>query len=124
MNNFEDFGATFFQCHIYPSDCTIYQICISQCYETGKTSIWKNLIILLCRFFFSEAPHFHPRLYFSESQTSPQPFHQTVTTANTNFCQDLHILSFFGSDLRSPYPTNIDTSHLIFFVLTYPPILF
>ena len=49
-----------------------------------------------------------------------KPLPNLSTTRNTHFCQDLYILSFFGSDVRSPYPTNIDTSHLICFVLPHP----
>ena len=67
-------------------------------------------------FLFLRSPSLPSRLYFSESETFPNP----STTANTHFCQDLHIFSFFGSDLRSPYPIIVDTSHLILFVLTYP----
>ena len=54
-----------------------------------------------------------PFFFFSEIQTSPLPFHRSKYT--------LHVYPLvFGSDLDNPYPTNIDTHHLQFLVLTYP----
>ena len=110
MKNIEDFGATFLSMSYSPLTAPIFQICISQCYEIRNTSIWKSIIIPLCRLFFLEAPHLHPRLYFSESQTSPKPFHHSKCTFLSRFTYS----SFFGSDLRSPCPINIDTSQLFF----------
>ena len=99
-----------------PLTAPIFRICISQCYKIGNTSIWKSLVIFPCRLFFLEAPHSIPVFIFLNGKPLPNP----STTANTHFCQDLHILSFFESDLRSPYPTNINTSHLNIFRLDLP----
>ena len=110
----EYFGATFFSMSYIPLTAPIVQICISKCYEIRNTSIWKILIIPLCRLFFLGAPHFHPCLYFSEWQTSPKPFHHSkYTFLSRSF-------SFFDSDLRSPCPINIETSLHTFFRIDLP----
>ena len=74
-----------------PIPATIFEICISQCYKIGNVPVWKSVVIPLC-------PPFRPRFYLSESQTSPQPFHHSKYIF---FFQDLHILSYFWSNLRN-----------------------